>query len=658
MGGTETLKLVITAQDKASAVLKSSTKSVERSAASIKKAGTMMLAGGLALAAGLGYAVKQATMFQKDLAFVSTMLDESTMKYMPAYRKGLLDMSIQMGESSSTLAMGMYNILSSGIEASKGLEVLGVASKAAAAGMTTTETSAYAINAVLNAYVMTADRAGEVSDILFTIVKKGVLTFPQLAGSIGTLLGFAKSAKVPLEQLGAMIATVTKAGFSAEITMTALRGLFSMISRKAGPDATRIMEKYGIAEGSAALKGDELFKTLKAVNKMSEQEVSMLFSNIRARAALNALVAGQTNYYDALNAMENKEGATAEALAKIQETLWFQMKRLGAALKVILITGGETLIPIIKKLTTSFIVFLKIISNIPKPIKTMVMGFLSLAAILLIAGGAMLLITGSFKGLIAMKAGIIAVSHVLGGAAMPSLAIAFTRLKTAMIGFFWPLAKVIIALEGLYRISGLILVRAGQLALKIADLPKGIKIALLAIPGIGALVKMTMDMSEEEVKAFSNELIKIGSPRVMKGLFGLFQDMLKNKDVWAEALGIPAEKAGKMAKTVLEEIQKVIADTTNTIKEFTVEAINLPSALGLPSFLEVIEKMKEQSKNMASAMGFNLGSKLAFAPSAMMGGATSPGFRQLNVKLNIPENYQRLPDSLLAVVDRELGMFS
>lgn len=653
MPGTETLRLIIEARDKASAVLKSSTKSVEASAASIKRAGRNMMIGGLALAAGIGYAVKQATMFGKDLAFVSTMLDESTMKYMPAYRKGLLDMSIEMGESSSTLAVGLYNILSAGIDAGKGLEVLKVASRAAAAGMTDTSISAYAINAILNAYVMTADKAAEVSDMLFTVVKKGVLTFPQLANSIGTLLGFAKAANVPLEQLGAMIATVTKAGFSCEITMTALRGLFSMISRKAGPEATAIMEKYGIAQGSAAIRGKELFKTLEAVNRMSEEEVSLLFSNIRARAALNALVTGQANYYDALAAMEKKEGATAEALAKIQATLWFQMKRLGSVIKVLLITGGETLIPVIKKLTSFFIITLKVIREIPKPIKTLTMGFLSLAAVLLITGGGMMLVQGSFKGLLAMKAGLVAFSNVLAGAAGLSVATAFKTLGVSLWGLIKPLLIVGITIEATTRLIGAGQVAIGKLLIGVSKMPDWM---LKMLFGFRANAKE----ARETAKEIGEYMVDLGRPSMVKGAFKQIFDWLKSLnfgEVMAAELGIPAEKAAEVVEKALGTVQDSIKETGDIIKGFTIEAINLPESLGLPSFLEVIQKVREQSEKMTSSIKSSFGSKLALAP-AFGSGATSPGFRQLNVKMDIPLDYQRLPDSFLAVVERELGGFA
>ncbi|GAH24415.1 unnamed protein product, partial [marine sediment metagenome] len=125
---------------------------VEKHAAQIKKAGKMMtIFGGIATAVFTA-AVKGAADFEEQLANVSTMLDESAMRILPEYRRGLQSLSVEFGESTQTLSKGLYDILSASIPPAEALGVLEISAKAAAAGITDTGVAADAITTILNSY--------------------------------------------------------------------------------------------------------------------------------------------------------------------------------------------------------------------------------------------------------------------------------------------------------------------------------------------------------------------------------------------------------------------------------------------------------------------------------------------------------------------------
>ncbi|MDD5728823.1 MAG: phage tail tape measure protein, partial [Victivallales bacterium] len=143
----------------------------------------MMIAGG-ALGTPLVAGLKVFGNYEKQLAMVSTMLDDPG-KFMPEYSKKLEDMAVKFGESTEVLTKGLYDILSASIEPAKALDVLTVAVKAAKAGMTDTGVATDAITTMLNAYGLSADKAGMISDWFFSVVKRGKTTFPELAANIG-----------------------------------------------------------------------------------------------------------------------------------------------------------------------------------------------------------------------------------------------------------------------------------------------------------------------------------------------------------------------------------------------------------------------------------------------------------------------------------------
>ncbi len=107
--------------------------------------------------------VKVFADFEQQMANVSTMLAEPE-KHMGRFRQGIREMAVEFGESTETLAGGLYDILSASIPAEKALDVLAVSAKAAKAGMTDTATAADAITTVLNAYGLSAEHAASVSD--------------------------------------------------------------------------------------------------------------------------------------------------------------------------------------------------------------------------------------------------------------------------------------------------------------------------------------------------------------------------------------------------------------------------------------------------------------------------------------------------------------
>ena len=140
--------------------------------AQFKTLGIGMMAVGALITAAFGLTVKSAMSFEAELAQVSTMLDDTSMKYMPEYKRGLEKIAVEFGQSTKVLSKGLYDILSASIDPAKALGVLAEASKAAVAGITDTGVAADAITTVLNSYALEADQAGKVSDQLFAIFKR------------------------------------------------------------------------------------------------------------------------------------------------------------------------------------------------------------------------------------------------------------------------------------------------------------------------------------------------------------------------------------------------------------------------------------------------------------------------------------------------------
>ena len=100
------------------------------------------------------------------------------------------------------------------------MKILEVSAKAAVGGLTETETAADAVTTILNAYKMSAEEAGTVSDQLFTTVRLGKTTFGELGASIAQVAPIAAAYGISIDQVLGAVASLTKQGTPTAQAMT------------------------------------------------------------------------------------------------------------------------------------------------------------------------------------------------------------------------------------------------------------------------------------------------------------------------------------------------------------------------------------------------------------------------------------------------------
>ncbi|KKM72025.1 hypothetical protein LCGC14_1424600, partial [marine sediment metagenome] len=282
--------------------------------------------------------------FSEQMANVSTMLDDQTMNFMPAYSKAIKKMAIDFGEGTASLSKGLYDILSASIAPAKALEVLGVAAKAAKAGLTTTAVAADAITTILNAYGLSADKASNISDILFATVKRGKLTFEELAQSVGKVAATASVAGLSFEEVSAAIATMTRSGLNAFLATTALRSILSGFL-KPMESAKKAAKGLGIELNSTTLRTIGLTGVLEKLKDATPELLAALIPNRRALAGFAAMIKNTEGQLFDLNLMLNSAGLTQKAYEKMTKTLKFSLDKLKQSFVILATTLGGTLAP-------------------------------------------------------------------------------------------------------------------------------------------------------------------------------------------------------------------------------------------------------------------------------------------------------------------------
>jgi len=323
---------------KAAAGLRMWSKKLKSFGASATAMGKSMLAASAAMSAPLVIGAKAFADLETQMAAVSTMLAEPE-KHLEHFKTAVSDMAVEFGESTETLSKGLYDILSASVPAEKALAVLAVSARAAKAGMTDTGTAADAITTVLNSYGLAAENAGDVSDWLFSIVKKGKTTFGELAPSIGNVTTIAAQAGVGLDELGAMIATLTRNGIKTDNALTSVNAVITSFL-KPSKEAAQYAAALGLNLSSATLESDA---------KLPPDAIAKLFPNIRAIKGILPALKDLKGFAADTAAMAGRTGATEEAYAKMAATLshaFGQVREAGlAAFRAI---GGALAKPLAK----------------------------------------------------------------------------------------------------------------------------------------------------------------------------------------------------------------------------------------------------------------------------------------------------------------------
>ena len=251
------------------------------------------------------------------------MLDDQAMHHMPAYSRSVRRLAKDYRDSTGSIGKGLYDILSAGVTPGKALRVLEVSAKAAKAGRSDTATAVDGITTILNAYQFEAERAASVSDLMFTVVKDGKITFQQLAENIGTIAPTAKAARLELVDLAAVIATAVKVE-KPERAMTAIRAA--------------IMH--------AAKEGESLLDLVKRFEGKNLEQI--LAGGLAKRAATGiALLAGNyATLREEMKRMRNSAGATEKAFAKIAASDAFRHGKTKRIIEDLRISIGQALLPV------------------------------------------------------------------------------------------------------------------------------------------------------------------------------------------------------------------------------------------------------------------------------------------------------------------------
>ncbi len=244
-------------------------------------------------------------------------------------------LAVAMGRDATESASALNDALSSGVAEADGIEVLGLATKAAIAGLTQTATAMQGGLAIVNAYGEGIDNLELRFDQMFLAVRDGVVSFEELSRFIGDALPSARAAGVGFDEVAAAIARMTVAGIRAPQATTALKGAINALAAPT-PEAAKQMEALGIS-----WRG--LTGTLEDIAALDLDIASLraLVPDVEARTAVMSLTQDIGAMRAQVEAMRGAGGAMEEAYAKFADTPQAELDKFNASWSELKLALGE-----------------------------------------------------------------------------------------------------------------------------------------------------------------------------------------------------------------------------------------------------------------------------------------------------------------------------
>ena len=333
--------------DKASA----RTKKLE---AEVSKATAKLKLMGIAAAAGAVIAINKYAGFDRKIREITTLLGDVTEKDVKKLGTEVEDMSIKYGQAMDRMAKARYDIISAGFnDAAKSAIVLGQSAKLAVAGVSDVGSTAHTLVSILNAYSMSAKDAQKVSDILFTTVRLGVTTMSELSMAMGRATAIAPTLGIRLDEIAAMLATLTAGGQSTDEAITAIVGTMTQLLSPSKALAERIHQLH-FESAKAMLQTLGLNGALKKITEgATEADKSAYFPNMRAMRGVFPVVSTLANKFQQnLKEMGNTSGVVDKAFKKMKDGIAFRMARMKEIFAKLEISVGDALAPIAEGLAS------------------------------------------------------------------------------------------------------------------------------------------------------------------------------------------------------------------------------------------------------------------------------------------------------------------
>lgn len=312
-----------------------------------------------ALAAMGAAGVRASTEFGAAFAKTQTIMDTAAVSVQDM-QGDILDLSITSGVAATDVSEAVYQAISGSVATADAANFVSQANKLSVAGFTSLSNATDVLTTTLNAYGLTADKVGGISNVLIQTQNLGKTSVDELANSMGRAISTGSAYSVNLENLSASYVELTRGGIATAEATTYLSGMLNELG-DSGSDVGKILQdKTGKSFGQLMKDGwslaDVLQVLLDAANGDAEALMGLWGSQEAGKAA-NALVTQGLQDFNGVLAQMQREmsGATStteDAYDTMTNTSSFINTRFQNSLRNLGIAVGDQLTPPLDNIKT------------------------------------------------------------------------------------------------------------------------------------------------------------------------------------------------------------------------------------------------------------------------------------------------------------------
>lgn len=248
----------------------------------------------------------------------------------------VVETSMLTGRSATELGNALFFIEGHGYNAAQALMILEKAAKLSASGLGETDQLVRIVTGQMVAYGAKAEEAGHFFDVFARTEQLAALPIGELSGQFQRLTPITAALKIPIEQVGAAIATISRTGLGASRVVTDLSGVLNSFV-KSTPQQQEALKKIGypIEQLRKDLMEKGLIETLTTVWQKSAHDIDAagaIFSD-RSRALVGFLALVRqsgTAINEVYDQMASNAGTVERIFAVNQERISLQWQRLTA----------------------------------------------------------------------------------------------------------------------------------------------------------------------------------------------------------------------------------------------------------------------------------------------------------------------------------------
>jgi TP901 family phage tail tape measure protein len=314
-------------------------------------AGRIGLAVGAAFAGVVAGGVKMAADFETEFSKIEGLVGV-TGRELDEMREAARRLGPQFGKSGLEAAEALFFITSAGLRGSAAINVLEASLKGAAIGLGDAKVIADLATSAVNAYGEANLDGARAVDVLAEAVRLGKLEPAELAGSMGQVLPIASAMGVSFEEVGAVMAAMSRTGTDAAAASTQLRGIMTAIL-KPTTQAERALRGMGTSSETLRTQIRErgLLRTLEDLTKQfdgNDAAAAAVFGNVRALSGvLDLFGENSATTIQILEEMTDGVGILDEAFAVTEDTVGFKTARAFETLKSIMMDVGDAVLPLV-----------------------------------------------------------------------------------------------------------------------------------------------------------------------------------------------------------------------------------------------------------------------------------------------------------------------